>query len=252
MNYAPDANPIKAFAKQGKTTLRFPSSHDMGRFASASSGFALLGKYGDAVSFRNLPSSVQNADVAAAFNALVVGALSESCGSPGEVANNPLVGNLWSMQSGGNGAIGGMEQAYFNLYDGYHGYGQIIHHHLAMHAPDQLRQRAAHALLQVYVMSFLGTDHNWNSEIFINYFEILVRNAFGNMHTILKEVSYSGMMASYLTYQDSESLAASGTVPDENYARESMQVSLTPARFISPSPTTTDHHRPPLTTTDHH
>eukprot|EP00966_Prymnesium_polylepis_P124978 2890368-Prymnesium_polylepis.1 len=31
-------------------------------------------------------------------------------------------------------------------------------------------------------------------------------------------------MASYLTYQDSESLAASGTLPDENYARESMQL----------------------------
>ena len=165
MYFTPDVNPIKAFAKRGETTLRFPASHDMSRFASASSGFALLGKYGDEVSFRNLPSSVQNADVASEFNALMVGALSESCGSPGEVANDPLGGNLWQMQGGGNGAIGGMEQAYYNLNNGYHGYGQIIHHHLAMHAPDQLRQRAAHALLQIYVMSFLGTDHNWNSEV---------------------------------------------------------------------------------------
>lgn len=60
-----------------------------------------------------------------------------------------------------------MEQAYFDVYNGYHGYGQIIHFRLAMHAPDQLRQRAAHALIQVYVMSYTGTDHNWNSEIFI-------------------------------------------------------------------------------------
>lgn len=43
-----------------------------------------------------------------------------------------------------------------------------------------------------------------------------MRNAFGNLRTILKEVSYSGLMASYLTFQNSESLAASGTVPDEN------------------------------------
>ena len=41
-----------------------------------------------------------------------------------------------------------------------------------------------------------------------------MRNAFGSLHTILKEIAYSGMMASYLTYQDSESLAASGSLPD--------------------------------------
>ena len=35
-----------------------------------------------------------------------------------------------------------------------------------------------------------------------------MRNAFGNLRDILKEVSYSGMMASYLTYQNSQSLAA--------------------------------------------
>ena len=81
------------------------------------------------------------------------------------MANDPLVGNAWKLH--GNGAVGGMEQAYFDVYNGYHGYGQIIHFRLAMHAPDQLRQRAAHALIQVYVMSYTGTDHNWNSEIFI-------------------------------------------------------------------------------------
>ena len=51
-----------------------------------------------------------------------------------------------------------MEQTYFALDNGYHGMGHIVHFHLAMHAADQLRQRAAHALIQIYVMSFTGTD----------------------------------------------------------------------------------------------
>ena len=165
MYFYVDANPIEAFARRGETVLQFPASHPMSRFGSALSGFALLGKLGDEVSFRNLPSSVQNTDVAKAFDALVIGEVSESCGSPGEVANDPMAGNIWRMQSGGNGAVGGMEQTYFALYNGYRGYGHIIHFRHAMHAPDQLRQRAAHALVQIYVMSFLGTDHNWNSEV---------------------------------------------------------------------------------------
>ena len=71
------------------------------------------------VSFLNLPTSVQNAEVAAAFDALVIGDVAESCGSPSEVANDPLAGNHFKMQSSGNGAVGGMEQAYFDHYNGY-------------------------------------------------------------------------------------------------------------------------------------
>ena len=69
-----------------------------------------------------------------------------------------------------------------------------------------------------------GLSINWNTEIFLGYHDILVRHAFGSMREILSEISYSGMMARYLTYQDSGSRAASGTSPDENYARELMQL----------------------------
>ena len=219
-------NPIKAFARRGETTLAFPASHAMSRFANAVSTTLLsLGKLGDVVSFLNLPSSVKNAESAGAFNALEVSALAESCGSPYEVANLPTAGDHWNMQSGGNGATSSWDTVYFMLSNGYNGFGHIIHLRLALHAADQLRQRAAHALIQVFVMSFTGTDHNWNTEIFINYYDILVRNAFGNLRSILHEISFSGMMASYLTYQNSVSLAdANGVLPDENYAREVMQL----------------------------
>lgn len=62
------------------------------------------------------------------------------------------------------------------------------------------------------------------------YYDIFVRNAFGNYRDILKEVSYSPMMAEMLTYRDSRSTAylwdSRGRVEfaDENYAREIMQL----------------------------
>ena len=74
------------------------------------------------------------------------------------------------------------------------------------------------------MLSHEGLSINWNSENFLGYHDILVRHAFGSMREILSEISYSGMMARYLTYQDSGSRAASGTSPDENYARELMQL----------------------------
>ena len=66
--------------------------------------------------------------------------------------------------------------------------------------------------------------------MFVNYHDIFVRNAFGNYRDILREVSYSPMMAEMLSFLDSASsvyaLIREGRVsrPDENYAREIMQL----------------------------
>lgn len=72
------------------------------------------------------------------------------------------------------------------------------------------------------------------AQIFVNYYEILVRNAFGNLRTILKEVSYNGVMSSYLTFQDSASLAVSGTVPDENVNRLAPNINPTDSLLRPP------------------
>ena len=56
------------------------------------------------------------------------------------------------------------------------------------------------------------------------YFDILVRNAFGSVRQLLREISYSAMMSTYLSFLGSASFAASGAPPDENYARELMQL----------------------------
>ena len=51
-----------------------------------------------------------------------------------------------------------------------------------------------------------------------------MRHAFGNMRNVLKEVSYSPLMGHMLTHEGSASWAFDGTHPDENYAREVMQL----------------------------
>ena len=51
-----------------------------------------------------------------------------------------------------------------------------------------------------------------------------MRHAFGSYRDVLREVSYSPMMGDYLTYTQNKAFVASGTVPDENFAREIMQL----------------------------
>ena len=223
-NFAADANPIKAVAKAGGAVLHFPTWHTIGRFdtALASGALRLLGKFGESVSFTSLPTSVQTAEVAADFNALQRGAALESCGSVGEVANNPTLGHHFFQDQPGKGTYW-MQNTYVSL-NKYHGYNREIHLQLALYGRDQLRQRAAHALIQILVISYHGIDFLWNTEMWSFYYDTLVRHAFGSYRDILREVSYSAMMGAFLTYEGSTSLASSGTLPDENYAREIMQL----------------------------
>lgn len=54
--------------------------------------------------------------------------------------------------------------------------------------------------------------------------DIFVRHAFGNLRDVIREVSYTPTMGIYLTFEGSSSLAYSASAPDENYAREIMQL----------------------------
>lgn len=69
-----------------------------------------------------------------------------------------------------------------------------------------------------------------NTETFVNFYDIFVRNAFGNYKDILREVSYSPLMADMLTYYESKSTECIynkyGRIQfaDENFAREIMQL----------------------------
>lgn len=103
----------------------------------------------------------------------------------------------------------------------------------AVTAPDQLRQRVAFALSQIQVISDVGTLDN-NPIGVAEYNDILLRNAFGNYRDLLREVSLSPMMGAFLTHLRNQktdwtvdtggSLVAGLIQPDENYARELMQL----------------------------
>ncbi len=95
----------------------------------------------------------------------------------------------------------------------------------AINGDDQLRQRMAFALSQIFVVSTENDTLVGRPNTMAHYMDILTENAFGNFRDLLHDVTYSPAMASYLTYLYNErGDPMSGRVPDENYAREIMQL----------------------------
>jgi uncharacterized protein (DUF1800 family) len=93
-------------------------------------------------------------------------------------------------------------------------------------APDAVRQRAALALSEIFVVSALGLGAvTWKNFALANYWDILEKNAFGNFRTLLDAITLSSAMGSYLNMKGNQKAdPALGRLPDENYAREVMQL----------------------------
>ncbi len=91
-------------------------------------------------------------------------------------------------------------------------------------APDQLRQRVAFALSQILVVSEQGPLDD-NSRALSSYYDILLKHSFGNFRELLEAVTLSPAMGIYLDMRrnDKGNLAL-GTHPNENYAREILQL----------------------------
>lgn len=85
-----------------------------------------------------------------------------------------------------------------------------------LHAPDQLRQRVAYALSQILVVD--GAAQGATS-----YYDLLAKHAFGNYRDLLIDVSFSSEMCYKLTFSGSRG-DRTDIQPDENYARELMQL----------------------------
>lgn len=92
----------------------------------------------------------------------------------------------------------------------------------ALSGPDQLRQRVAFALSQILVVSGQQISQPY---AMANYQDIFQRHAFGNFRDILREVTLSPAMGNYLNMVNNDKAnPARGTEPNENYAREVMQL----------------------------
>lgn len=91
--------------------------------------------------------------------------------------------------------------------------------------PGQLRQRVGMALAEMMVVGIDGININWKQFAAAAWLDVLLDNAFGNFRTLMDRITYNAAMASYLTFLNNRKAnAATGALPDENYARELMQL----------------------------
>ncbi|MBC8128546.1 MAG: DUF1800 domain-containing protein [Gloeobacteraceae cyanobacterium ES-bin-144] len=95
----------------------------------------------------------------------------------------------------------------------------------AIGGKDQLRQRVAFALSQILVTSRRDPNLADRPLAMTDYYDIFLRNAFGNYREILGEVTLHPAMGRYLSHLGNQKARPEiNQFPDENYARELMQL----------------------------
>lgn len=100
-----------------------------------------------------------------------------------------------------------------------------LHPNNTAHGSDQLRQRMAYALSQLLVVSSFEPPLYRRGEGLAHYYDMLTRHSFGNYRELLGDMARSPAMGVYLSHQGNrKSDIETGTTPDENFARELMQL----------------------------
>jgi uncharacterized protein (DUF1800 family) len=94
----------------------------------------------------------------------------------------------------------------------------------ALNGSDQLRQRVAWALSQIFVVSQIGALQNLPNAT-ADFYDMLARDAFGDYRKLLEDVTLHPAMGVYLSMLGNQkAVAGTNLRPDENYAREVMQL----------------------------
>ncbi|WP_372658928.1 DUF1800 family protein [Hydrogenophaga sp.] len=123
------------------------------------------------------------------------------------------------MESRGYGAVDA------NKYYQSTGLGDNMVWSQLLSGPDAVRRRCALALSELFVVSLQTSSFNWRGHAFAHYWDTLVRNAFGNFRQLLEDVTLHPVMGYFLnTRGNLKEDPKKGRVPDENYAREVMQL----------------------------
>lgn len=95
----------------------------------------------------------------------------------------------------------------------------------AIAGDDQLRQRVAYALSQILVISMQDATVGDNPRAVAAWLDMLGEKGLGNYRDLLEGVSRHPLMGAYLTHlRNRKADTRTGRVPDENYAREVMQL----------------------------
>ncbi len=134
--------------------------------------------------------------------------------------NTPQSQTAWDwMESRGYG-VSDINRYFFTTYPAEFAIWKQL-----MSAPDAARKRVALALSEIFVISFNSFEFSWRAHAMANYWDMLNKNAFGNFRQLLEEVTLHPGMGHYLnTKGNQKENTATGRVPDENYAREVMQL----------------------------
>ena len=178
------AKKITQFAVEGGMILTYPHPEAMDRWENNKQYFSHAGLFNDKAAFHSFPPMLQLKSVIEYFN--LESAPGDNvivCGSPNEIANDQSLGDTGLGMSIGDN----MEDLIY--YDKLK-QRQIVWLRTALSADDQLRQRVAWALRQIFATSPETVLENEQTEGFLHFYDIFVRHAFGNFFDILKEISY--------------------------------------------------------------
>jgi uncharacterized protein (DUF1800 family) len=95
---------------------------------------------------------------------------------------------------------------------------------LGMMKNDQLRQRIMFALSQIFVVSLRDGSTYYLGSGLAAYVDMLYAKGFGNWRDLIEGVALSTAMGSYLSHIYNREDLANGVRPDQNFAREVMQL----------------------------
>ena len=105
-------------------------------------------------------------------------------------------------------------------------------------APDAVRKRMALALSEFFVVSLQGLDFAWRSHGAAAYWDVLNLHALGNFRQLLEGVAINAAMGAFLnTRGNQKENVVTGRVPDENFAREVMQLFTIGLYLLNPDGT---------------
>nr|WP_246387475.1 DUF1800 family protein [Chiayiivirga flava] len=111
----------------------------------------------------------------------------------------------------------------------------------ALRGNDQLRQRVAFALSEIFVISDQNGALEGNPTTMAQFYDLLATNAFGNYRTLLEQVTLHPAMGHYLSmFKNRKPDEELNIRPDENYAREIMQLFSVGLVMLNPDGTPVD------------
>jgi len=210
-------------------TLQYPDVFSMERWESEVKDkrmFTFIGRYGDEMEMTSLPEHLRSTgdtflDASYKLEDTIDNHQGGTivCGSPGEVAPDPYMDDHFDITN-----LHLDSSPYHNQIK------QTVWTMLALNADDQIRQRVAWALSQIFVISPYGITGPYLTEPYVHYYDIFVRNAFKNYRDIFREVAFHPKMGMYLSSAGSTSVGYKWDAvrqlqhPDENFARECFQL----------------------------